>query len=131
MRYAAVVYIDPERYARLDQQGLATLDEASLAANEELRRDGRLVAAQALQSIDEAVTVRVRDGRMSTTIGPFAETAEHLGGFVLLEARDLNEAIAIASRLPIAELGCIEVRPVYDVEAVVAARRAARGDAPT
>ena len=96
-----------------------------MAANEELRPDGQLIVAEALQPVTEAVTVRVRDGRMSTTIGPFAETAEHLGGIVLLEARDLNEAISIAGRLPIAELGCIEVRPVLDVEAQVMERRRA------
>ena len=65
------------------------------------------------------------DGKASTTIGPFAETTEHLGGIVLLEARDLNEAMRIVSRYAIAELGSIEVRPVSDLEATVKARRAA------
>jgi hypothetical protein len=130
MRYAAIVYTDPQRFAELDARQLAELDEASFASNDELREGGHLVAAEALEPVTEAVTVRVRDGRMSTTIGPFAETAEHLGGIVLLDARDLNEAISLAARLPIAELGCIEVRPVMDLEGRVMGRRAASsGDA--
>jgi hypothetical protein len=125
MRYAAIVYIDPERFARLDERQRVELDEASFAEDEALRATGQLLFAEALQPITEAVTVRVREGRVSTTIGPFAETAEHLGGIVLLEARDLNEAVAIVSRYAIAELGSIEVRPVMDLEAAVRARRAA------
>lgn len=125
MRFAAIVYVDPERFARLDERQLAELDEASFAEDEALRASGRLILAQALQPVTEAVTVRVREGKASTTIGPFAETTEHLGGIVLLEARDLNEAIGIVSHYAIAELGSIEVRPVADLEATVMARRAA------
>jgi hypothetical protein len=125
MRFAAIVYVDPERFARLDEQQLADLDEASFEEDEALRASGRLIVAQALQPVTEAVTVRVRDGHVSTTIGPFAETTEQLGGIVLLEARDLNEAIGIVSRYAIAELGSIEVRPVTDLGATVKARRAA------
>jgi hypothetical protein len=65
--------------------------------------------------VAEAITVRVRDGRLSATDGPFAETNEQLGGFVLIEARDLNEAIRIAGRIPSARLGSVEVRPVIDL----------------
>ena len=80
--------------------------------------------AQALDSVATATTVRVRDGHVSTTVGPFAETVEHLGGFVYVDARDLNEAIGIATRLPIAQYGSIEVRPIFDVEARVRERSA-------
>lgn len=86
------------------------------AYNEELRKKGHLIAAQALQSVETATTVRVRNGKVSTTDGPFAETKEQLGGFFLIEARDLNEAIQLASRLAGARLGCIEVRPTTELD---------------
>ena len=79
---------------------------------EELRRDGTLVAADRLLPPDAAVTLRVRNGQVFTTDGPFTETKEHLGGYYLIEARDLNEAIRIAAKIPGAQLGCVEVRPV-------------------
>ena len=123
MKYLCIVYIDPATFGALSPEGLAALDEASLAFNEELHESGRLILAQALQSIDTATTVRVRDGRLSATDGPFAETTEHLGGFMYVEARDLNEAIEIAGRSPIAPFGCIEVRPVLDVARIVQERR--------
>jgi hypothetical protein len=85
------------------------------AYNDELRQKGQLIAVQRLQSVDTATTVRVRNGKLSTTDGPFAETKEQLGGFFLIEARDLNEALQIASRLPGARLGCIEVRPISEM----------------
>jgi hypothetical protein len=124
MQYVCLVYVDPEALRQLNESELAELDEASLANDNELRRSGHLIVAQALESVTEATTVRVRDGRMSATSGPFAETAEHLGGFVFVEARDLNEAIQIAGNLPIAKLGSVEVRPVMDLEARVQERRA-------
>ena len=103
MKYLCIVYIDPATFGALSPEGLAALDEASLAFDEELHESGQLILAQALQSIDTATTVRVRDGRLSATDGPFAETTEYLGGFMYIEARDLNEAIEIAGRSPIAE----------------------------
>jgi hypothetical protein len=74
------------------------------------------VAAEALQPVDTATTVRIRNGRMSVTDGPFAETKEQLAGFYLIEARDLNDAIQIAARIPPAREGSIEVRPVRELE---------------
>ena len=79
---------------------------------ETLRREGRLISAEPLQSVKTARTVRVRDDRLSVTDGPFAETKETLGGFFLIEARDLDEAVQIASRWPSVRLGSIEVRPI-------------------
>lgn len=81
---------------------------------EDLQRSGRLVITHALQSVRSATTVRVRHGRLSATDGPFAETKESLGGFFLIEARDLNEAIQVASRWPSARFGSIEVRPIEE-----------------
>jgi len=122
MKYLCFVYAEESSFASIPESELAALDEASLANDEELRRTGRLVVAQALAPAREAVTVRVRDGKMSATDGPFAETTEQLGGFVFIEASDLNEAIQIASELPMAKLGSIEVRPVLDLEARVRER---------
>lgn len=122
MQYVCLVYAEEFGFAEIPESELAALDEASLAHDEELRRTGHLVIAQALQSVREAVTLRVRDGKMSATDGPFAETTEQLGGFVFIEARDMNEAIRIASGIPMASYGSIEVRPVMDVEARVKER---------
>jgi len=123
MKYLCIVYIDPATFGALSPEGHAALDEASLAFDEELHESGQLILAQALQSIDTATTVRVRDGRLSATDGPFAETTEYLGGFTYIEARDLNEAIEIAGRSPIAPFGSIEVRPVFDLARAVRERR--------
>jgi hypothetical protein len=81
---------------------------------DELRANGQLVAVNRLQPPETATTVRVRNGRVSTTDGPYAETKEQSGGFYVIETRDLNEAIRIASRIPGARYGCVEVRPIAD-----------------
>jgi hypothetical protein len=91
------------------------LDRESLAYDVDLKKGNHLLAAQALQSISTATTVRLRGGKVSVTDGPFAETAEQIGGFLLIEARDLNEAIQIASGVPAVRLGGIEVRPVKEL----------------
>ncbi len=79
---------------------------------DDIKASGKLLAADALQPVSTATTVRVRDGKTLTTDGPFAETKEQLGGFYLVEAKDLDEALAIAARIPSAKFGSIEVRPV-------------------
>ncbi len=113
MRYACLVYFDPKK--TFDQSPEA---EAVLAATgpflKELAASGHLVSNEALQLPSEAMTVRVRDGKASTTDGPFMETKEVLGGFLMIEARDLNEAVRIAAGIPHASLGTVEVRPVVD-----------------
>ena len=124
MKYLCLVYADEAAFNRMSQQQLDAIEDASLANDEELRRSGHLVIAQALQPIASATTVRVRNDRMSATDGPFAETAEQLGGFVFIEATDLNEAIQIAARIPMARFGSIEVRPVMDLEQKVRDRPA-------
>jgi len=91
-------------------------DSECFSCGERLRSNGSLIAAEALQPVETATTVRVRNGRMSITDGPFAETKEQLAGFYLVEARDLNDAIQIASKIPPAREGSIEVRPVRDLE---------------
>jgi hypothetical protein len=116
MKYACLVYlVEKEMQALSASEALAWTDE-SLAYDAALRRSGHLLAAQALQPIETATTVRVRGGKLSTTDGPFAETKEQLGGFLLIEARDLNDAIQVAAKIPLARRGCIEVRPVKEIK---------------
>jgi hypothetical protein len=86
-----------------------------LAYDDELRRSGHFVVGEALEHVNTATTVRVRNGRVSATDGPFAETKEQLGGIILVDARDLNDAIKVATGIPSARVGCIEVRPVNDL----------------
>ena len=124
MRYLCIVYADERAFDAMSEAELAALDEASIANDEELRHSGHLIVAQALQPVATATTVRVRNGRMSATDGPFAETTEQVGGFVFIEARDLNEAIQIAARMPMAKVGSIEVRPEFDLLQKVLDRRA-------
>jgi hypothetical protein len=97
---------------------MATVSDAECMANgQSLRSSGHYVAAEALQPVRDAVTVRVRNGAMSVIDGPFAETKEQLAGFYLIDATDLDEAVQIASRIPPARIGSIEVRPVRELRA--------------
>ncbi len=105
MKYLCLVY--------LDEKDLESVpDSDCMAYSEGLIKSGHSVAAEALQSVQTATTVRVRNGKVSVTDGPFAETKEQLAGFYLVDARDLNEAIQLASKIPPARVGSIEVRPV-------------------
>jgi hypothetical protein len=115
MQYLCLVYADEAKLAVMSPRELDALIDETVANNQELQASGQLILAQALEQVDAAITVRVRDGRLSATDGPFAETNEQLGGFVLIEARDLNEAVRIAGRIPSARLGSVEVRPVIDL----------------
>ena len=128
MRYACLVIFDGSKLDAFTPQEKAAFDRESFEYDQRLQRGGHLVGAEALQSPGTAITVRVRNGKLSTTDGPYAETKEQLGGFVLVEARDLNEAVRLAAGIPLARLGAIEVRPVYDLGAAVAGQdRAAEG----
>ena len=91
------------------------LTQDSLAYDDVLRTSGHFIVAHALQSARTATTVRVRDGRVLVTDGPFAETKEQLLGFVLIEAKDHDDAVEVASGIPLARLGCIEVRSIMDL----------------
>jgi len=90
-------------------------DSECAACGAGFRKNGVLVAAEALQPVDTATTVRVRNGKVSVTDGPFAETKEQLAGFYLIDAGDLNEAIQIASKIPPAREGSVEVRPIREL----------------
>lgn len=116
MLYLCLVHFDDKAvFANLDEAQKARLDVDSLGYDQELAKSGNLVRAEALQPPESAVLVRVRDGQISATDGPFLETKEQLGGFILIEARDLNDAIRIAGGIPLAKHGTIEVRPIYQV----------------
>lgn len=125
MQYLCLVYGDEAEFDVLTAETQTALDEESLAADDELRRTRNLLVASALEPPSSAVIVRVRDGRMSATAGPFAETAEQVGGFILIEARDLNDAVRIAGQMPVARHASIEVRPVLDLPRRARERRAA------
>jgi hypothetical protein len=112
MKYLCLAYEEEKKLNALSKDEWGALRDETLAYVEELRKDGCLIAAEPLQSVRTAATVRVRDGKVSRTDGPFAETKEQLGGFFLINARNLNEAIAVASKWPSARLGSIEVRPI-------------------
>jgi hypothetical protein len=115
MKYLCLVYADEAKVNALAQDQVDALIDETMATNEELAASGHLILTEALEQVASAITVRVRGGRLSATDGPFAETNEQLGGFWLLEARDLNEAIRIAGRLPSARIGAVEIRPVIDL----------------
>jgi hypothetical protein len=112
MKFLCMAYEEESKLNALSQDEWIALRDETLAYVDELRKAGRLITAEALQSIQTAATVRIRDGKMSITDGPFAETKEVLGGFFLIDAGDLDEAIEVASRWPSARLGSIEVRPI-------------------
>jgi len=107
-----LVYVDESVFDAMSERDKQRLTNDSLDHDDDLRKRGHLINASALQQPASATTVRVRNGRMSATDGPFAETKEHLGGFVLIEARDLNEAVQIAASMPMARFSSIEVRPL-------------------
>jgi hypothetical protein len=108
MKYACLVYLEGEKLH-------AVGDSECAACGDGFRQRGILVAAEALQPIEAATTVRVRNGKVSVTDGPFAETKEQLAGFYLIEAGDLNEALQIAAKIPPAREGSVEVRPVREL----------------
>jgi hypothetical protein len=114
MKYLCLAYEEEEKLNALSKSDWDALRRETLAYVDELRKKGWLIAAEPLQSVRTATTVRVRHGKTTMTDGPFAETKETLGGFFLVNVRDLNEALQAAARWPSARLGSIEVRPIED-----------------
>jgi hypothetical protein len=115
MKYVCLVYLVEREMIAMSKGEADACTEESLAYDDALRKAGHFVMAHALQPVEAATTVRVRNGKLSTTDGPFAETKEQLGGFILIEARDLNEAIQVAAKIPLARRGSIEVRPIREI----------------
>jgi hypothetical protein len=115
MKFLLMCCTEEKKNADMPKRELETIMEDTLAYCEALQKSGTLISSEALEPVDMATTVRVRNGKLSTTDGPFAETKEQFGGFFLINARDLNEAIQVASRFPSARLGSMEVRPVVEL----------------
>ncbi len=109
MKYLLLVYGEEALMA-------GVRDADCKAYSETLQRDGLILAADALERVETATTVRVREGQAAITDGPFAETKEQLAGFYLIDARDLDQAIEVAAGLPPARIGSIEIRPVRELQ---------------
>jgi hypothetical protein len=115
MKYLLLVYNEEKTLDAMSRSEMDALVGEHLAYDDVMRDNGHYLVSDALQPVRTAATVRVRNGKLSVTDGPFAETKEQLGGFILIEARDLSEAIQVASKIPSARLGSIEVRPVWEL----------------
>ena len=116
MRYLLLIYQDEAAHAQWSQEQLAAEYQAYNEYTEFVAHSGAMQAGEALMPTNTATTVRVRQGKPVTTDGPFAETKEQLGGYYLVQCKDLDEAIALAARIPAATDGSIEVRPVMEFE---------------
>jgi hypothetical protein len=114
MKYLCMAYEEESKLNALSKSEWEALRNETLNYVDELKQGGYLIAAEPLKSVRTAATVRVRNDKLSITDGPFAETKETLGGFFLINAKDMNEAIQLASKWPSARLGSIEVRPIED-----------------
>jgi hypothetical protein len=115
VQFLCLVYNEPHIVDGMPEAERRAFDLENLAHDQQLRDGGHYISSKALQPAERAMTVRMRYNNMSATDGPFAETKEHLAGFVLIEARDMEEATRLASGFPHARFGSIEVRPIYDV----------------
>jgi hypothetical protein len=114
MKYLCLIYEQERDWDAMPKAEADAYLAECMAAGEAIAAGGYLLAGEALNQVATAVTVRIRNGRMSITDGPFAETREQLGGFYLIDARDMDEAVQLAAKIPSACTGCIEVRPVVD-----------------
>jgi hypothetical protein len=118
MKFLLLVYIDPAAIDALPAGDFDSKMRNCLAHADDLKHEGRLLESQMLEDASTAKSVRIRNGRQTTLDGPFAETKEVLGGFNLIEAENIDEAVRIAAEFPWAQTGCIEVRAVRDIETV-------------
>ena len=114
MRFLCLVYQEEEKLAALSQDQMDSLVGACIAWAEELEKNGKHILSAGLKSVRSGATVRLKNGSPSMTDGPFAETKEYLGGFTLIDARDLDEALEIAAKFPALIVGSMEVRPVLE-----------------
>ena len=126
MKYICLGYIDEKQWEKVPEHERNAVMDQCFNYDDELRRRGHFAGGEALQGRDSAVTLRFRDGSVQATDGPYAETKEQIGGILILEARDLNEAIQIMSRHPGVRVGPFEIRPVDDLSAVIEESEARR-----
>jgi len=129
MKYVCLGYIDQSLWDRVRENASETVMDGCFAYDDELRRGGHFAGGEALQDPRNATTLRFRDGAVTVTDGPFAETKEQIGGILFLEARDLNEAIQLMSRHPGVRVGPFEIRPVEDLGEMIRASEARRSKA--
>ncbi len=116
MRYLCLIYDEEKKIAAMSKSESDAFLGEYFAFTTDIQKSGHHIAGEALQPVATATTVRVRNGKASATDGPFAETKEQLGGYYLINAKDLNEAIQVASRIPSARLGSVEVRPIMEFD---------------
>jgi hypothetical protein len=117
MRYLCLIYENEQAWATMPKEKADAIFGEYFAFTEGIKQSGQYVGGEALQPTATATTVRVRNGNVATTDGPFAETKEQLGGYYLIEARDLNEAIQVAAKIPGSREGSVEIRPIVDFSA--------------
>src|SRR5918992_4022921 len=113
MKYLCLIYENEKGWEQMPKDQADAVMGEYFAFTEGIRKTGQYVGGDALHPTQTATTVRVRDGKTLTTDGPFAETKEQLGGYYLIEAEDLDAAVAVAARIPTARAGCVEVRPLW------------------
>jgi hypothetical protein len=116
MRYALLIYANEQDWASQTEEQSQAVNQEYMAFTKDIIDRGLMKGGEALQSTATATTVRVRDGETLTTDGPFAETKDQLGGFYLVDCKDLDEAIEVAARIPDVRRGSIEIRPIMDVD---------------
>jgi hypothetical protein len=114
MRYLCLIYDEEKKWAAMSKEEADAVMGEYFNFTEDVKKSGHYVGGEALQPVSTATSVRVRGGKMSTTAGPFAETKEQLGGYYLIDAKDLNDALHIASKIPGAKTGTVEVRPIQE-----------------
>jgi hypothetical protein len=114
MKYLCLIYDEEKNLATRSKGEADAMTGEYFAFTDGIKKSGHYLGGEALQPVQTATTVRVRNGKLSTTDGPFAETREQLGGFYLINARDLNDALQVASKIPSARLGSVEVRPIRE-----------------
>ena len=111
MKYLCLIYENEQHWANATKDKIDTLMGEYFAFSDDIRKSGHYLGGNGLQPVSTATTIRVRNGKVSTTDGPFAETKEQLGGYYLIEAKDLNDAIQVAARIPGAKSGAVKIRP--------------------
>ena len=114
MRYLCLIYDDESKMGTMPKEQMEAMMGEYFAFTDGIKKSGHYIGGEALQPTQTATTVRVRNGKISNTDGPFAETKEQLGGYYLINAKDLNDAIQIASKIPSSRVGSIEVRPIQE-----------------
>lgn len=116
MRYLCLIYDEEKKLSDMPKAEADAFMGEYFTFTDGIKKSGQHLGGEALQPVNTATTVRVRKGKVSTTDGPFAETKEQLGGYYLIKAKDLNEAIQVAAKIPSARIGSIEVRPIMEFD---------------